>query len=61
MWTAGKLLYFLTIKKGSLIKMFRKKRHMAILLSGTPVFPSPQKPTIPNSNSTTNQVDEEPL
>ena len=41
--------------------MFRKKRLMAILLSGTPVFPSPQKPTIPNSNSTTNQVDEEPL
>ena len=29
--------------------------------SGTPVFPSPQKPTFPNSNSTRNQVDEEPL
>ena len=28
---------------------------------GTPVFPSPQKPTFPNSNSTKNQVDEEPL
>ena len=28
---------------------------------GTPVFPSPQKPTFPNSNSTTDQVDEEPL
>ena len=30
---------------------------------GTPVFPSPQKPTFPNSNSTMrrNQVDEEPL
>ena len=28
---------------------------------GTPVFPSPQKPTFPNSNSTSNQVDEEPL
>ena len=27
----------------------------------TPVFPSPQKPTLPNSNSTRNQVDEEPL
>ena len=27
----------------------------------TPVFPSPQKPTFPNSNSTKNQVDEEPL
>ena len=28
---------------------------------GTPVFPSPQKPTFPNSNSTSwNQVDEEP-
>ena len=29
--------------------------------SGTPVFPSPQKPTFPNSNSTGNKVDEEPL
>ena len=29
--------------------------------AGTPVFPSPQKPTSPNSNSTRNQVDEEPL
>ena len=28
---------------------------------GTPVFPSPQKPTLPNSHSTRNQVDEEPL
>ena len=28
---------------------------------GTPVLPSPQKPTFPNSNSTRNQVDEEPL
>ena len=28
---------------------------------GTPVFLSPQKPTISNSNSTRNQVDEEPL
>ena len=28
---------------------------------GTPVFPSPQKPTFSNSNSTSNQVDEEPL
>ena len=28
---------------------------------GTPVFPSPQKPTLPNSNSTRNQVHEEPL
>jgi len=28
---------------------------------GTPVFPSPQEPTFPNSNSTRNQVDEEPL
>ena len=27
----------------------------------TPVFPSPQKPTLPNSNSTRNQVDKEPL
>ena len=27
----------------------------------TPVFPSPQKPTFSNSNSTRNQVDEEPL
>ena len=28
---------------------------------GTPVFPSPQKPTFPESNSTRDQVDEEPL
>ena len=28
---------------------------------GTSVFPSPQKPTFPNSISTRNQVDEEPL
>ena len=28
---------------------------------GTPFFPSPQKPTFPNYNSTRNQVDEEPL
>ena len=28
---------------------------------GTLVFPSPRKPTLPNSNSTRNQVDEEPL
>ena len=28
---------------------------------GTPVFPSPQKPTFPNSNSTRNQIDKEPL
>ena len=28
---------------------------------GTPVFPSPQNPTFLNSNSTRNQVDEEPL
>ena len=28
---------------------------------GIPVFPSPQKSTFPNSNSTRNQVDEEPL
>ena len=28
---------------------------------GTPVFPSPQKPTSPNSNSTRNLVDEERL
>ena len=28
---------------------------------GTPVFPSPQKPTLPNSNSIRYQVDEEPL
>ena len=28
---------------------------------GTPVFPSPEKPTFPNSNSTRNQVDEKPL
>ena len=28
---------------------------------GTPVFPSPRKPTFPNSNSMRNQVDKEPL
>ena len=28
---------------------------------GTPVFPSPQKPTLPNSNLTRNRVDKEPL
>ena len=28
---------------------------------GSPVFPSPQKPTFPNSNSTRNQVDQETL
>ena len=28
---------------------------------GTPVSPSHQKPTLPNSNSTRNQVDKEPL
>ena len=28
---------------------------------GTPVFPSPQTPTFPNSFSTRNHVDEEPL
>ena len=28
---------------------------------GTLVFPSPQNPTFPNSNSTRNQADEEPL
>ena len=28
---------------------------------GTPVFPSPQKPTFPNSDSTGNQVNKEPL
>ena len=28
---------------------------------GTPVFPSPQKPTFPNSNSIRNRVEEEPL
>ena len=28
---------------------------------GTPVFPSPQKPALPNYNLSRNQVDEEPL
>ena len=28
--------------------------------SGTPGYPSPQKPTCPNSNLTRNQVDKEP-
>ena len=30
-------------------------------LRGSPVFPSPQKPTFPNSSSTRNQVDQETL
>ena len=37
---------------------FNKRRGFS---PGTLVFPSPQKPTFPNSNSTRNQVDEEPL
>ena len=44
----------------------RRPRHMWVEFAGgfspgTPVFPSPEKPTFPNSNSTRNQVDEEPL
>ena len=51
----------------------RRRRHMWVefvvgsltcsgtFSPGTTVFPSPQKPTFPNSNSTRNQVDEEPL
>ena len=34
---------------------------MAVSPSGTPVFPSPQNATFPNSSSTRNQVDEELL
>ena len=37
---------------------FNKRRGFS---PGTLVFPSPQKPTFPNSNSTRNQVDKEPL
>ena len=45
----------------------RRKKFLLLVLSfaprgfspGTPVFPSPQKPTLPNSNSTRNQVDED--
>ena len=37
---------------------FNKRRGFS---PGTLVFPSPQKPTFPNSNLTRNQVDEEPL
>ena len=49
----------------------RRRRHMwvefvfcSLLCSerfspGTPVFPSPQKPTFPNSSSTRNKLDEE--
>ena len=41
----------------------RRPRHMWVEFAGgfspgTPVFPSPEKPTFPNSNSTRNQVDE---
>ena len=51
----------------------RRRRHMWVefvvgslpcserFFPSTPVFPSPQKPTFPNSNSTRNQVDEEAL
>ena len=51
----------------------RRRRHMWVefvvgslpcserLFSGYSGFPSPQKPTFPDSNSTRNQVDEEPL
>ena len=35
---------------------------LSLALRGfSPVFPSPQKPTFPNSNLTRNQVDEEPV
>ena len=52
---------------------FRRRRHMLVkfvvgsllcserFLSGYSGFPSSQKPTFPNPNSTRNQVDEEPL
>ena len=42
----------------------RRRRHMlvvSLLPQATSVFPSPQKPTFPNSSSTRNQVDQEPL
>ena len=51
----------------------RRRRHMWVefvvgslpcserFFSGYSGFPSPQKPAFPNSNSTRNQVDEEPL
>ena len=40
----------------------QRQRHMWVeFVIGSPVFPSPQKPTVPNSNSTMIQVDEEPL
>ena len=49
--------------------MIGEKSRLHIVLSlvprgfspGTPVFPSPQKPTFSNSDSTRNQVDEETL
>ena len=52
---------------------FRRRRHMWVefvvgslpcserFFSGYSGFPSPPKPTFPNSNSTRNQVDEKPL
>ena len=40
--------------------MFRS-RSLRGFSPGTPFLPSPQKPIFPNSNSTRNQVDEEPL
>ena len=41
----------------------RRRRHMWVefVIGSTPVFPSPQQPAFPNSNSTRNQLDEEPL
>ena len=51
-------------------KLVRRRSHLWVVgpllcsekfSPGTPVFPSPQKPTSTNSNSTRNQVDGEPL
>ena len=42
-------------------KKEKKKKNRGLKSLGSPVFCSPQKPAFPNSNSTRNKVDEEPL
>ena len=41
-------------------KSGRRRQNYVGLVPGTTVFPSPQNPTFPNSNSTRNQVGEKP-
>ena len=54
--------YYLKVTRGNgLSLLFVLSFALRGFSPGPPVFPSPQKPTFPNSNSTRNQVDEEPL